>query len=418
MLHTMAQFLGAPWVLPCVIGLAAFALGLLIPKKNGANWFSAIVFFPVNLFLDMLDMVHTKKFKYYGLILALLAIEAFFAFRASTVYYDVLHSRMPGPEMTIVCVIVFIAVFLCGYMVATHGKLTFWSFWTMVFVIMHDWAGTVWMNYSTPDAASTNAQLKVVLTIGMCVLGLLPFIMGAWTEELRPQLDAEMEEEVNAFTSTATRKIKRRAVDRVLRLANHTNVVHLVRALPADEFADFKKFVMPIIAPGTPYNLTDQPSNDLSETAQIEGQKSVKMIEQKPSKSRQNDRAKTVKMSDQPLSFDQSNEGSPDRQNEKVHALKMTRKNLSDDSSNETSKKPSKNALRDARIRQYAAGHDMTQAQLARHFKVSISTIARALISGKPSMNEEISTEPDTERNTDKIETLVIPEEEMALARA
>lgn len=258
-----------PWALPVLVGVASLLLGLLIPRRGGASWLSGIIFFLPNLFLDFLDVVHTKKFKYYGLITALLAIEAFFAFRASTVYYDVLNTHMPLPEMVIVCVIVFIAVFLCGYMVATHGGT--WNFWrvcTMIFVIFHDWAGTVWMNYSQPVTSTANAVasstdqatndgLKVVLTIGMCVLGLLPFIMGAWAEELRPQLEKELDEEVDTFTSQATRKIKRRAVERVLRMANHTNVVHLVRSLPANEFADFKQFVMPIIAPGTSHNLPD-----------------------------------------------------------------------------------------------------------------------------------------------------------------
>lgn len=270
----VSQIAAQPLSLTVVVAFASLLLGLLIPRRGGANWLGAVVFFLPNLFLDMLDMVHTKKFKYYGLILALLSIEAFFAFRASTVYYDVLNNRMPGAEMAIVCVIVFVAIFLCGYMVATHGgKWTFARVCTMIFVIIHDWAGTVWMNYSQAATTTTNATisagddpLKVILTIGMCVLGLLPFIMGAWAEELRPELEEEQEEEVNSFTGTATRKIKRRAVEKVLRLANRTDVVQLVRALPANEFADFKQFVMPIIAPGVSYNLDNNPVNQTAKS--------------------------------------------------------------------------------------------------------------------------------------------------------
>jgi len=266
----MQQFISQPWVIPALVIIGVVLLCVIVARSRG----NTVIFFLPNLFLDLLDVVHTKKFKYYGLVTALLAIEAFFAFRAATVYYDVLHDRMPGPEMAVVCVIVFVAVFLCGYMVATHGGS--WGFWrvcTMIFVITHDWAGTVWMNYSTAATATTSVTvtapddpLKVVLTIGMCVLGLLPFIMGAWAEELRPQLEQELDEEVDSFTSKATRKIKRRAVERVLRLANHTDVVRLVQSLPADEFKDFKHFVMPIIAePDTPYNLIEQgPEPDLS----------------------------------------------------------------------------------------------------------------------------------------------------------
>lgn len=268
----MQQIISQPWLLPIVVAVGIGALVLISRRSSG--WFSGIIFFLPNLFLDLLDIVHTKKFKYYGLIVALLTVEAFFAFRAATVYYDVLHTRMPALEMGIVCVIVFIAVFLCGYMVATHGgKWTFGRVCTMVFVIFHDWAGTVWMNYSTAATSNTSATitmpddpLKLVLTIGMCVLGLLPFIMGAWAEELRPELEQELDEEVDTFTSKATRKIKRRAVERVLRMANHTDVVRLVQSLPADEFISFKQFVMPIIAePDTPYNLPAQAAHEESQ---------------------------------------------------------------------------------------------------------------------------------------------------------
>lgn len=401
------------WLLPVLAVVGAFLAGLLIPRKGGSYaWVGAVVFFLPNLVLDLLDAVHTKKFKYYGLILALLAIEAFFAFRASTVYYDVLNTRMPGPEMAVVCVIVFTAVFLCGYMVATHGKLTFWSFCTMVFVIVHDWAGTVWMNYSTPDPASTNDQLKVILTIGMCVLGLLPFIMGAWAEELRPELEKEQEQEVNEFTSMATRKIKRRAVDRVLRLANHTDVVHLVRALPAEEFLDFKAFVMPIIAPGTPLNLIDQePSNEQAETTQNDVLVEVKMNEQKPSNATQNDSQKSGKVTNQTMSKKPSN----DSQNTTQKSVRRTTRKLSNDdqksTQNDGQKPVTKTEQRDTKIRQFASTHDMTHAQLAKKFKVSVSTIARALSDGKPSTNGH-----SKERNTDEMEALVVTEGELVAA--
>lgn len=395
----------------CIVG--SFLVGLLISRKGNTNGLSAVVFFLPNLFLDVLDMLHTKKFKYYGLILALLAIEAFFAFRAATVYYDVLHARMPASEMAIVCVIIFVAVFLCGYMVATHGKLTFWSGCTMAFVIVHDWAGTIWMNYSTPATATTNATittpddpLKVILTIGMCVLGLLPFIMGAWAEELRPELEAEQEEAVNEFTSKATRKIKRRAVNRVLRLANHAEVVHLVRALPATEFLDFKQFVMPIIAPGTPLNLTDQEASEISQNdSQVTGQ----MNEQKPSKATQNDSQKPVKVTDQTMSKNQSNDSLSGSQNGNQKPVTRTTKKLSNDMQNKSQKPVTKTAQRDTKIRQFANTHDMTHAQLAKRFHVSVSTVARALSAeGKPSTNGY-----HKERTTDEMEAVVVSEREL-----
>lgn len=419
MLHTIAQFLGQPWALPCAIGLAALVLGLLIPKKGGANWLGALLFWPVALLRDLLDAAHTKRLQYYALLLALLGMEAFFSVRAATVYYDVLSPRMSAIEVDLVSIIVGTAVFLCGYMVASHGiknalgKTDWGNFWIAALVIVHDVAGVVYLNYG-PGANGSGDWASISITVGMCAFSLVPFALGNRAEKLRPELEAELEQEVNEFTSAATRTIKRRAVDRVLRLANRTDVIHLVRSLPADEFADFKKFVMPIIAPGTPYNLSEQPSDEMSGMAQTDGQRALRMTSQKLSKSRQNERQKAVKMSGQNLSFDWSSEGSSERQNDGFQEIKTTRKNQSDEGSHDTSKKLSKNALRDARIRQYAATHDATQAQLARHFKVSVSTIARALAESKLPTNGH----NPRERDTDKMETLVISEKEIALAHA
>lgn len=442
------------WTMAIIVGIGAFLLGLLVSRKGGSSLFSSVVFFLPNLFLDMLDTVHTKKFKYYGLILALLSIEAFFAFRAATVYYDVLQARMPAAEMAIVSIIVFVAVFLCGYMVATHGKLTFWSFLTMVFVVVHDWAGTVYMNYAQiANTSTTNAapddSLKLMLTIGMCVLGLLPFIMGAWVNALYPELEAEMEQEVNAFTSMAERKIKRRAVDRVLRLANHTNVVQLVRALPADEFADFKAFVMPIIAPGLSHNLPnleEQPDNLTDKMTDA----SLPIVSQ-PTGQNGSQPTGTMATNNQPngsLATGQNAGFSPDkvannnRQNDSQNGDSITGKMATSQPAKRQSstgqngsqngnftsgqngdqEPASKTALRDEKIRQCAAKYPkMTHAKLASKFKVSERTVSRALASQEPSaLLENAETRPSTnghknhEPNTDEMEAIVISEIELS----
>lgn len=70
-----------------------------------------------------------------------------------------------------------------------------------------------------------------------------------------------------------------------------------------------------------------------------------------------------------------------------------------------------KTEQRDTKIRQFASTHDMTHAQLAKKFKVSVSTIARALSDGKPSTNGH-----SKERNTDEMEALVVTEGELVAA--
>jgi len=408
------NYIDAPWAMAVAVGIGAFLLGALIPKKSGTNFLGALLCWPIALLRDLLDAAHTKRLQYYALLLALLGMEAFFSVRAATVYYDVLGTRMSAVEVDLVSTIIGGAVFLCGYMVASHGvrhasgKMDWGNFWIAALVVVHDVAGVVYLNYG-PGATGSTDWASISITIGMCLFSLVPFAMGNRAEKLRPELEAELEQEVNEFTSSATRTIKRRAVDRVLRLANRTDVIHLVRSLPADEFQDFKAFVMPIIAPGLPYNLTDQqPSNRVAEITQNDVQVASKMNEQKQSKATENDSQKSGKLTGQAMSKNQSDDSLSGSQNGTQKTSTRTTKKLSNESQDDTPKKPSKNELRDARIRHFASTHDMTHAQLSKRFKVSVSTIARALAEGKPSTNGH-----SQERNTDEMEALVVAEGEL-----
>lgn len=468
------NFIQQSWIIAGGIGLGTFLLGVLIPKKSGASWLSGILFWPIALLRDLLDAAHTKRLQYYALLLALLGMEAFFSVRAATVYYDVLSTRMSVVEVDLVSIIIGCAVFLCGYMVASHGvkhasgKMDWSNFGIAALVVVHDIAGTVWLNYG-PGATGGGDWASVSITVGMCAFSLVPFALGNRAEKLRPELESELDQEVETFTSAATRTIKRRAVDRVLRLANRTDVIHLVRSLPADEFANFKSFVMPIIAPGTPYNLPVEPSEWLSETSQNDGQNATKMTEQNQSdwqaEATHFDSQKPVRMSVKNLSNDRQSDNqksgkvttrnqSEISQTDKQKPIKMavrnqskwqsetsqddshlivktTRKNLSNDSQNDNQsdmqKPASKTARRDAKIRQFAANHpELTHAKLATKFKVSVSTVARAFSTphNMPQQTEDVVSvlkevlesngHHKQERDTDKL-TAVSVNDEIAL---
>lgn len=264
MSQLFTQIITQPYLLAGAAAALAFVLGLIIAsvRKSGTNLFAALLLWPVSLLRDLLDAAHSVRTQYYMLLLALLGMEAFFSTRASTVYYDILSTRMTAVEVDVVAVIVFMAIFLCGYMVASHGirkadgTWDWGNIWLAVLVVVHDITGVVYLNYGPGSTGSTDPA-SISITVGMCAFSLVPFAMGSRAEKLRPDLERELDQEVETFTNAATRTIKRRAVDRVLRLANRTDVIHLVRSLPAHEFAEFKAFVMPIIAPGTPHNLSD-----------------------------------------------------------------------------------------------------------------------------------------------------------------
>lgn len=426
-----SQVIVQPWFLPTSIGLGAFLLGLITAsvKKSGASWFSSLVLWPLRLLLEVLDSVHTKKFKYYTQVLTLLCIEGFFAFRAATVYYEVLGPRMAPAEIMVVSALVFVAIFLCGYMVATHpGKNKIIT----IFVILHDIAGTLWINYAIPGSTQINfdgGTFKAVLTLGMCGLSFVPFRMGKWVEELRPQLDAELAEEIESFTAQATHRIKRRAVERVLRLANRTDVIHLVQALPRTEFAEFKSFVMPIIAPGKPHNLTD--ADDTMIAMQVANSQT-----QETPQDRQRGRQKHATPLAKNMPVETPPSGQTGRQKTANEVAKNTPVETPQDRQNgstDGSQKPaSKTTKRDAKIRQFAVEHpDMTHAKLAARFKVSERTITRAFASAATSSTQDQQLEPVTpdvlaqerapfnnghnktpERDTDKMNTITLSEEQ------
>lgn len=397
------------WFLPVSIGVGAFLVGMLISRRStGSNGLAHLVFWPLSLLRDLLDMAHTKRLQYYMLLLTLIGMEVFFSFRAATVYYDILDTRMSGFEVGLVSSIAFVAVFLSGYIVASHGiknaqgQTDKGNVWLAVLVVAHDFTGIVWFMYggasSTPNLHDWTTVLS---TIGMCAFSVIPFALGSRAAKLRPELEAEMEQEVSEFTSAATRKIKRRAVDRVLRLAGRTDVIHLVRSLPAAEFADFKAFVMPIIAPGTPFNLSDPEQSergqiDTQETTHVESHLPVKKIGRNQSsdilKTTQNALSKSIKVSNQGNVKKPSNEQSMTPQNDSSGGRQI-----------ESAKPVTKTVQLYEKIRQYAATHDMTQKRLSKHFKVSLSTIARALADSKPSTNGY-----HKERTTDEMEAIVV----------
>lgn len=375
----LSSILTQPWVIPSAAALAAFLLGFIIARvggKGGASWFSALVFWPLRLVLEVLDSVHTARFKYYAQVLTLLCIEGFFAFRAATVYYEVLGPHMQPAEILIVSALVFCAIFLCGYMVATHpGKHRV----IMAFVILHDIAGTLWISYVIPGSHDINTDggfFKATLTAGMCGLSFIPFRMGKWIEELRPQLDAELAEEIESFTAQATHRIKRRAVDLVLKRAKRVEVVHLVRALPAVEFAEFKKFVMPIIAPGVSHNLDDMAESQhdiVSHDSRKDGDtKTAKMAAQKPATMTESQSTKRRETSRKPGG--------------------ETTATSSDESRKPGGAKTARTTARDERIRQYAAAHpEMKQEKLKTHFKVSLRTIQRILAAQPSKQSQDAS---------------------------
>jgi hypothetical protein len=136
----------------------------------------------------MLSFIHSKRVAHDLMVLAVLAMEVFFAWRASLMYQFLLTGRVNALELDIIRWLVFAAVGVFGFALATHRHAGVdairqrkpganWRqlsgvFLAVLVVVAHDLAATI---YTVGSIDSAGAWVAVV---GMCALVFLPFLVG------------------------------------------------------------------------------------------------------------------------------------------------------------------------------------------------------------------------------------------------
>lgn len=148
----------------------------------------------------MLNFIHTRRVAHDLLVLGVLGLETFFAWRASLMYVFILTGRVPTYELDIIRWLVFLAVGVFGFALATHRyagieairqhQRVRWHslvgpFLAVLIVVTHDVAATV---YTIGRLDSFGAYAAVV---GMCGLAFLPFLVGFMSHAIAIGIEAE-----------------------------------------------------------------------------------------------------------------------------------------------------------------------------------------------------------------------------------
>jgi len=150
----------------------------------------------------MLSFIHSRRVAHDLMVLAVLAMEAFFAWRASLMYVFILSGRVNAIELEVIRWLVFLAVGVFGFALATHRHaglaaikeheakggqaLGIWG--AVIVVVAHDLAATIY-TVGTPD--SFGAYVAIV---GMCALVFLPFLVGLMSHAIAAGIERENKE--------------------------------------------------------------------------------------------------------------------------------------------------------------------------------------------------------------------------------
>jgi hypothetical protein len=160
----------------------------------------------------VLTFIHSRKFGYVALTLAVLALEVVFAWRISLVYGEILQGQGTPTEVAVLKWAVFLAVAVFGFVLATHrhygvaairervkqgaraGALG--VFVAVLVIVAHDWGAAIYTVFGKGQAPTPGL---VAVTVGMCGLVLVPFLIGrmalAMAESLQDEQEAIFERE-------------------------------------------------------------------------------------------------------------------------------------------------------------------------------------------------------------------------------
>jgi hypothetical protein len=155
----------------------------------------------------MLTFIHSRKFGYVALTLAVLALEVVFAWRISLVYGELLQGQGSPQEVAVLKWAVFLAVAVFGFVLATHRhygvaairervKQGAWSgalgvFVAVVVIVAHDWGAAIYTVFGKGQAPTPGL---VAVTVGMCGLVLVPFLIGRMALAMAESLQGEEQE--------------------------------------------------------------------------------------------------------------------------------------------------------------------------------------------------------------------------------
>ncbi len=156
--------------------------------------------------------IHSRKTGYFLLVVGVLGLELVLAWRVALVYAAILAPIASHLEVVTLQLIVFLAVAIFGFTLATHRQYgvaairakraaaresgqpsvgrgaVVGSFLAVIVVILHDWGGTL---YSIFGQGQQDNVGVLAVSVGMCGLALIPFLVSGITLALAESLSHE-----------------------------------------------------------------------------------------------------------------------------------------------------------------------------------------------------------------------------------
>ncbi len=191
----------------------------------------------------MFAKIHSRRAAYKLMVLSVLALEAFFGWRASLMYESVLKDAVGPVELQVIKWLVFVAICVFGFVLSTHRQFGIEAIYdrvaarglahadqdaqtcqavryiklAVVVVVVHDLAGTLYTIFQ-PGRAVTFGP--VAMAVGACALVFLPFLVGHMALALAETGPAEMRTEVQQTIQQYQHKLQLSALKRLYKHAS------------------------------------------------------------------------------------------------------------------------------------------------------------------------------------------------------
>ncbi|HLW03550.1 MAG TPA: hypothetical protein VKT82_33195 [Ktedonobacterales bacterium] len=192
----------------------------------------------------MLAKIHSRRTAYKLMVLSVLALEAFFGWRASLMYESVLKNEVGPIELQVIKWLVFVAIWVFGFVLSTHRQFGIEAIYDRVaarglaqadqdtetnravryiklavlVVVVHDLAGTLYTIFQPGHPVTFG---PVAMAVGACALVFIPFLVGHMALALAESGPREMQEDVQQTILTYQHKLHLSALKRLYKHASN-----------------------------------------------------------------------------------------------------------------------------------------------------------------------------------------------------
>jgi hypothetical protein len=188
--------------------------------------------------------IHSRRTAYKLMVVSVLALEAFFGWRASLMYESVLKDSVGPIELQVIKWLVFVAICIFGFVLSTHRQFGIEAIYdriaarglthteqeaetsrsvryiklAVVVVVVHDLAGTLYTIFQPGHPVTFG---PIAMAVGACALVFLPFLVGHMALALAETGPSEMRAEVQQTIQQYQHKLQLAALKRLYKHASH-----------------------------------------------------------------------------------------------------------------------------------------------------------------------------------------------------